>query len=60
MARGTTRRGFVLRGLLGGGAVTLGLPLFDCVLDGSGKAMAATLGGGRLPVRFGTWFWGRG
>jgi hypothetical protein len=60
MARGTTRRGFVLRGLLGGGAVTLGLPLFDCVLDGSGKAMAATLGGGRLPVRFGTWFWGSG
>jgi len=60
MAVGTTRRGFVLRGLLGGGAVTLGLPLFDCLLDGNGEAMAATLGGGRLPVRFGTWFWGSG
>src|SRR6185437_4613631 len=34
--------------------------LLDCVLDGNGEAFAATLGGGRLPVRFGTWFWGCG
>ena len=47
-----------LRGLLGGAAVTVGLPFLDCFLDGSGKAIAAT--GARLPVRFGTWYWGLG
>jgi hypothetical protein len=56
----TTRRGFLLRGALAGGAVAIGLPLLDRFLDGNGEAMAATLGGGRLPVRFGTWFWGCG
>ena len=60
LMNGTTRRGFLLRGILGGGAVTLGLPLLDAFLDNSGTAFAATLGGGRLPVRFGTWFWGCG
>jgi hypothetical protein len=57
---GTTRRGFLLRGVMAGGAVTLGLPLLDKFLDNNGAAFAATLGGGRLPVRFGTWFWGCG
>ena len=60
LMHGTTRRGFLLRGILGGGAVTLGLPLLDAFLDNNGSAFAATLGGGRLPVRFGTWFWGCG
>ena len=60
LMHGTTRRGFLLRGILGGGAVTLGLPLLDAFLDDNGTAFAATLGGGRLPVRFGTWFWGCG
>ena len=60
LMNGTTRRGFLLRGILGGGAVTLGLPLLDAFLDNNGTAFAATLGGGRLPVRFGTWFWGCG
>jgi len=60
MALNTTRRGFMLRGMLGGGAVALSLPFLDCFLDGNGAAIAATLGGGRLPVRFGTWFWGTG
>jgi len=60
MVDGTTRRGFLLRGVLGGGAVTLGLPLLDAFLNDNGTAFAATLGGGRLPVRFGTWFWGCG
>jgi hypothetical protein len=45
---------------LGGGVVTLGLPLLDAFLNDSGTAFAATMGGGRLPVRFGTWFWGCG
>ena len=57
---GTTRRSFLLRGVMAGGAVTLGLPLLDKFLDNNGAAFAATLGGGRLPVRFGTWFWGCG
>jgi Protein of unknown function (DUF1552) len=47
-----------LRGLIGGAAVTVGVPLLDCFLDGSGQAMAAT--GAPVPVRFGTWFWGLG
>ena len=47
----------VLRGVLGGGLVTVGLPLLDCFLDGNGQAMAA---GAPMPVRFGTWFWGLG
>lgn len=55
-----SRRGFILRGALGGAAVTVGLPILDAFLDGNGTAFAATLGGGRLPVRFGTWFWGCG
>lgn len=55
-----TRRGFTLRGLLGGGAVTVGMPILEFFLDANGKAFAASQGGGRLPVRFGTWFWGCG
>jgi hypothetical protein len=47
-----------LRGVLQGGAITLGLPLLDLFLDGNGTAYAAT--GAPLPVRFGTWFWGLG
>ena len=47
----------ILRGMLQGAAITVGLPLFDCFLNDSGTAMA---GGARLPTRFGTWFWGLG
>ncbi len=47
----------VLRGMLGGATVSLGLPLLDCFLNGNGTAMAS---GAPLPVRFGTWFWGLG
>lgn len=60
MSEGTTRRSFLLRGMVGAAAVTVGLPILDCFLNDSGTAMAATVGGGRLPVRFGTWFWGCG
>jgi hypothetical protein len=48
----------VLRGMLGGAAVTVGLPLLDCFLNANGTALAAT--GAPLPVVFGTWFWGCG
>lgn len=51
-----TRR-HVLRGLLGGTAVSVALPLLDCFLDGNGTALAS---GAPLPVRFGTWGWGLG
>jgi Protein of unknown function (DUF1552) len=47
----------VLRGLLDGGVVTLGLPLLNCFLNDNGTALAA---GAPLPIRFGTWFWGLG
>lgn len=48
----------ILRGMLGGAAVGVGLPVLDMFLDGNGKAFAAT--GQRIPVRFGTWIWGCG
>jgi hypothetical protein len=55
MNRLTRRR--VLRGVLNGGAVTVGLPLLNCFLNGNGTALAS---GAPMPVRFGTWFWGLG
>ena len=50
------RRRF-LQGMVGGGVVTLGLPLLDCFLNNNGTALAS---GAPLPLRFGTWFWGLG
>jgi hypothetical protein len=47
----------VLRGLLHGAGVAVALPMLDCFLNESGTAFAASLGGGRLPTLFGTWFW---
>ncbi|MGA0604730.1 DUF1552 domain-containing protein [Phenylobacterium sp. VNQ135] len=47
----------MLRGLLGGGAVTMGIPLLDVFLDGHGAALA---NGAPLPTRFATFFWGLG
>jgi len=51
----TRRR--VLRGILQGGAVTVGLPLLNCFLNDNGNAYAD---GTPLPVRYGTWLWGLG
>jgi hypothetical protein len=48
----------VLRGMLGGAAVTVGLPFLDCFLDSNGAALAGTRTA--LPVCFGTWFYGCG
>ena len=48
----------VLRGMLGGGAVAVSLPLLDCLLNEGGTALAAS--NAPLPTRFGTWFWGLG
>ena len=47
----------VLKGMLGGSAITIGLPLLDCFLNDSGTALAS---GAPVPMRFGTWFWGCG
>ncbi len=43
-----------LRGMVGGGAVTVGLPLLNVFLNGNGTALAD---GSPMPVRFGTWYW---
>ena len=48
----------LLRGMLGGTAVTVGLPFLEIFLDDSGTAEAAS--GTPLPVCFGTWFYGCG
>jgi hypothetical protein len=47
----------MLRGLAGGAAVALALPVLDVMLDEHGEAYA---GGGALPRRMITWFWGNG
>ncbi len=47
----------LLRGLVGGAAVAIGLPLLDRFLDRNGRAYA---NGDALPRRFGLWFWGNG
>lgn len=50
------RRTF-LRGVLGGGAVAVGLPPLEAMLGVNGNALAD---GTDLPTRFGLWFWGNG
>ncbi len=57
MTRLVNRRN-VLKGTLGGAAVTVGLPFLDCFLNTNGTALAAT--GKELPVAFGTWYQGLG
>ena len=49
----TRRR--VLKGVLAGGAVTVGMPILDCMLNENGNAFADT--GAPLPTRFASWFW---
>ena len=58
--RDCSRRSFLMRGTMAGAGIAVGVPILDAFLDNSGKAFAATTGGGRLPMRFGTWFWGCG
>src|SRR5262245_6769248 len=50
------RRSF-LRGMLSGSAVCVALPLLDHFLNANGSAFAD---GNKLPIRFGTYFWGLG
>ena len=51
-----TRR-TALRGMLGGSAFALGLPLFERMLNTNGTALAQ---GALLPKRYGLFFWGGG
>lgn len=53
----TLSRRRVLRGILGGAAVSVSLPLLDCFLNDHGTAFAD---GGPLPPCFGSWFYGLG
>jgi hypothetical protein len=50
------RRSF-LRGMLNGAGVCVALPVLNRFLNGEGTAFAD---GTKLPVRFGTYFWGLG
>jgi hypothetical protein len=47
----------VLRGMLGGTSITVGLPFLDIFLNANGTALAS---GAPLPVCFGSFFWGLG
>jgi hypothetical protein len=47
----------LLRGVLGGSTVSLGLPPLEAMLNTHGDAWAA---GEAIPRRFGVWFWGCG
>ncbi|MCP4804029.1 MAG: DUF1552 domain-containing protein [Proteobacteria bacterium] len=47
----------VLRGLLGGTAISLALPPLEAMFNATGTAYACD---GILPVRFGVFFWGNG
>jgi len=47
----------VLKGMLGGAGVYVGLPLLESFLNDAGTAYAS---GAPLPLRFGSWTWGLG
>ena len=58
MSRAVLPRRMVLRGMLAGGiGVAIPLPRMVGMLNGNGTAYAA---GGKLPLRYGTWFFGNG
>jgi hypothetical protein len=48
----------VLRGAIGGVAVSVGLPPLDAMFNGNGTAYAQSAGG--IPKRLGIFFWGNG
>jgi hypothetical protein len=58
MPMATISRRRVLRGMLAGGAVSVALPILDCLLNDNGSAFADT--GSPIPLRFATWFWSLG
>ena len=48
----------LLKGVLGGAAVSVALPPLECMFDFNGVAYAED--GAPPPTRFGVWFWGNG
>ena len=56
MSKKLSRR-TMLRGLIGGTSVAIGLPALEIFLDSNGKAYAD---GSAFPARFGVFFWGNG
>lgn len=48
----------LLKGLLGGAAISIGLPPLECFINANGTAYAG--GGSSFPKRFGVFFWGNG
>jgi hypothetical protein len=57
MKRTPLSRRTVLRGVLGGAAITVALPPLEAFFNTSGTALAS---GAPLPKRFGLFFWGNG
>lgn len=57
MTRTNLSRRTLLRGMLGGAAVCVGLPMLDIFVNSSGTALAD---GSAFPTRFGLFFWGNG
>lgn len=53
----TLSRRDVLRGMIAGSVVTIGLPPLQCFLNNNGTAYAS---GSGFPTRFGLFFWGNG
>ena len=47
----------IMRGMLGAAGISVSIPALDMFLNGNGDAWAD---GPKLPVRFGTYFWGLG
>ena len=61
MSHRTLHRRYLLKGLLGGALVTIGLPPLEIFLNDSGSAYADEgTGGSGFPRRFGLFFWGNG
>jgi hypothetical protein len=56
MKRPMMSRRTVLRGMLGGAVVAIGLPPFEAMFRSDGRALAD----GTIPNRFGLWFFGNG
>lgn len=57
MGKFTLSRRTMLRGILGGAAIAMGLPPLEAMLNPHGEKLA---NGSPLPVRFMTWFFGNG
>jgi len=60
MTKTTLSRRTILKGMLGGALVTIGLPTLEIFLNEHGTAYAEDGPSGAFPNRFGVFFWGNG